>query len=254
MRTPGDLARLAARRAAADVVVPAVRRRSRRRLPALAPGVTVVTVSWNSLAYLQVLADVVGRRSPAGTRLLVVDNASGDGTRRWLRGRPDLDRLLLPVNLGHEVALDLGFLVARTEVVVALDVDAFPLQDDWLAELRGRLDAGAAVAGARLNRDYVHPCCLAMRLPDFVAQGLSFRSTASTAPGELLSARVSGPRSYLEVTGRRGPGDVGTVFGDLIYHNFYSTRFALEGSDVLDGRVRADDPRVAWAEAVARWT
>lgn len=41
-----------------------------------------------------------------------------------------------------------------------------------------------------------------------------------------MSARDGGPLHFLEVTSRFGPGDVGTVFGGVVYHNFYSTRFA----------------------------
>lgn len=64
------------------LIVPLLRMRSRRRLGSLTPGeVTVVTVSWNSWEYLAVLLDVVRRRSPAGTRILVVDN----GSKRWVQ-------------------------------------------------------------------------------------------------------------------------------------------------------------------------
>lgn len=251
--TPSALPRLAGRRAARSLLVPAARRAARRALPRLSPGATVVTVSWNSLEYLRVLVDLVERRSPAGTRILVVDNGSSDGTRRWLASRRGVHVLRVPLNLGHEIALDLGFLRARTEHVVALDVDAFPLRDDWLDRLTAALDEGAVVAGARLNRDYVHPCCLVIRLRDFVAQRLTFSSGPGIAPGERLSARVQGRRHYLEVTEQRGPGDVGTVFGGLVYHNFYSTRFALERTAVLDGRVHERDPERAWHEALARW-
>ena len=114
---------------------------------------------------------------------------------------------------------------------MTLDVDAFPLTDDWLTVLTGRLNDGAEVAGARLNRTYVHPCCCALRGARFAARGHSFRShyqprrpgfDASGDVGEELSAAEEPRLSYLEVTEQRGPGDVGTVFGDLVYHNFYA--------------------------------
>src|SRR5690348_538472 len=64
------------------LLVPALRARSRRRLGRLEPGATtVVTVNWNSWNHLEVLIDVVRRRSPAGTQIIAVDNGSVDGSR-----------------------------------------------------------------------------------------------------------------------------------------------------------------------------
>jgi glycosyltransferase involved in cell wall biosynthesis len=259
--------RPAARRAAQilgwRLVVPALRWRRRSRLERLAPGrATVVTVNWNSWAHLETLIDVVRRRSPEGTRIIVVDNGSGDGSRERLGRRDDLAALLLPVNVGHELALDLGVLLCETEFVVALDVDAFPLHDDWLDRLLAPLSTGATVSGARLNREYVHPCCWAMETARFVERGHSFRShykpregdrDASGDVGEEISAREAPDLHFFEVTSQRGPGDVGTVFGDLVYHNFYATRFNATSKQTLDGVVGADDSSKAWEEALRRY-
>lgn len=245
------------------VAAPLLRARARRRISRLEPGATtVVTVNWNSWPHLEVLIDVVRRRSPAGTRILAVDNGSKDGSRRRISARGDVRGLLLPVNVGHELALDLGVLLAGTEYVVALDVDAFPLHEDWLDRLLAPLSAGAQVAGARLNRQYVHPCCWAMRTARFVERGHSFRShyqpregdrDASGDVGEEISAAEAPNVHFFEVTSQRGPGDVGTVFGDLVYHNFYATRFSGTSEQTLDGIVAVDDPAQAWDEALRRY-
>lgn len=242
-------------------VVPGLRAHARRRLASLTPGVTVVTVTWNSRRHLAVLLDLVRRRSPPGTRIIVVDNASRDGTSSIVHG-PDVRHVRFPVNVGHELALDIGFLLVRTEYVVALDVDAFPLHDRWLAELVAALEPPAEVAGARLNREYVHPCCLAMRTVRFVERGHSFRSRyvprsagrdASGDVGESISAAEPGRTRFFEVTSQRGPGDVGTVFGDLVYHNFYATRFRATSDRLLDEHVTDDAAAAAWDEAVRRY-
>jgi glycosyltransferase involved in cell wall biosynthesis len=240
-----------------------LRRRAHRRLPTLAPGrVTVVTVNWNSGRHLGVLLDLVPRRSPAGTQIIVVDNASGDDTQAVLSEHPGVRSVRFPINVGHEIALDVGFLLARTEYVVALDVDAFPLHDQWLDELTGALQEGDEVAGARLNRHYVHPCCLAMRTARFVERGHSFRShyvprTATTDAsgdvGEAISSLEGERVHFFEITSQRGPGDVGTVFGELVYHNFYSTRFRATSDTVLDEHVTNAEAESAWDEAVARY-
>jgi glycosyltransferase involved in cell wall biosynthesis len=244
-------------------LVPALRLRSRRRLPQLRPGaVTIVTVNWNSSRYLEVLLRLVRRRSPPSTCILVVDNGSTDDSRALLARHTDVDVVELPLNVGHELALDIGFLQTDTEYVVALDVDAFPLHDRWLDELLAPLSAGYEISGARLNREYVHPCCLAMRTERFVQRKHSFRShyqprvgdqDASGDVGEEMSLREAGRLFLFEPTSQRGPGDVGTVFGEFVYHNFYSTRFEATESDVLDTQVTRTDPSRAWEEALARY-
>lgn len=245
------------------LAVPVLRARSRRHLGRLASGqATIVTVNWNSWDHAAVLIDLVSHRSPDGTRILVVDNGSEDGSRRRLRAEDRASCVLLPVNVGHELALDLGVLLCETEFVVALDVDAFPLHDDWLERLLAPLDEGAEVSGARLNREFVHPSCWAMRTARFVERGHSFRSNyrpreagrdASGDVGEEISAREAPHLHFFEVTSQRGPGDVGTVFGDLVYHNFYATRFNATSKSTLDGVVDSDDPARAWEEALERY-
>lgn len=245
------------------VAIPLLRARARRRVPRLQPdAATVVTVNWNSWEHLAVLIDVVQRRSPADTRIVVVDNGSGDESRARLAEHPEVRTVKLPLNLGHELAMDIGVLLAETEFVVALDVDAFPLHDDWLTELLAPLDTGARVSGARLNRRYVHPCCWAMRKARFVERGHSFRShyqpregerDASGDVGEEISAAEAPHLHFFEVTAQRGPGDVGTVFGDLVYHNFYATRFNASSGGTLDEVVAADDSSQAWQEALRRY-
>jgi glycosyltransferase involved in cell wall biosynthesis len=240
-------------------LVPMLRRRARRRAPDQIPhGVTVVTVNWNSLGHLEVLIDAVRRRSPPDTRILVVDN----GSREPLPSLPGVRVVRLPLNMGHDFALDVGVLLCQTEYVVALDVDAFPLHAAWLRDLLAPLDQGCQVSGARLNRQYVHPCCWAMRTARFIGQSHSFRShyrprapgrDASGAVGEEISAREAGALRFFEITSQRGPGDVGTVFGDLVYHNFYATRFRASREPTLDGTVEPGDPERAWQEALRRY-
>jgi glycosyltransferase involved in cell wall biosynthesis len=245
------------------VVVPALRARARRRLDRLVPDtVTVVTVNWNSAPFVETLLRIVRARSRDDLRIIVVDNGSRDESRSYLARRSDVRTIALPFNLGHDLALDIGFLCVETEYAVALDVDAFPVHERWLDELLAPLSAGSTVSGARLNRMYVHPCCLALRTARFVERGLSFRSRyqprregrdASGDLGENLSAREAPNLHFFDPTSQRGPGDVGTVFGGLVYHNFYSTRFRTTQNGVLDAVVRSDDASAAWAEALERY-
>jgi glycosyltransferase involved in cell wall biosynthesis len=262
-RRVGKALHALARQALWFVLVPVLRLRARRRSDRLTPGaVTVVTVNWNSTPYLSVLLRFVRRHSPSDTRILVVDNSSSDASLHLVLGDADVGVVRLPLNAGHDLALDIGFLLATTEFVVALDVDAFPLHNRWLDELLAPLRTGSEVSGARLNRMYVHPCCLAMRTARFAACGHSFRAhyrprrngqDASGDIGEKISEREQGRLHFFDPTSTRGPGDVGTVFGDLVYHNFYSTRFRATDARRLDGVVDISDPAAAWSEALSRY-
>ena len=211
------------------------------------PGCTVVTVNWNSLAFLRRTIDAVRATSPADTEIVVFDNGSTDGSVEYLESRSDVRMMRSPVNLGHGVALDLAVADVETEYLAVLDVDAFPITDRWLTESVEALDAGAQVAGARMHRNFVHPCFLVTRTQVVHQYGLTFRpvgslSTLDTeAPlfldvGEALSQRLiikfggGNALHFFETTSVRGPGATGAVFGELVYHNQFATQGTHQNS------------------------
>jgi hypothetical protein len=208
------------------------------------PGCTVVTVNWNSLAFLELTLKAVRAMSPPETEIVVFDNGSSDGSLEFLRSRPDVRIMRSPINLGHGVALDLAVASVETEYLVVLDIDAFPISDRWLSASLSALAEGAQVAGALMHRNFVHPCFLVTRTSVVHQYGLTFRPVGSLsklksdeAPlfldvGEALSQRMiikfGGGQAlhFFEITSLRGPGATGAVFADLVYHN----QFATQGS------------------------
>lgn len=236
-RTLGSTKGAVVRRAGAGVA-----RLQRTRTPShYRTGTTVLVVNWNSLWFLRRTLGAVRAMSPPATEIIVVDNGSTDGSRTFLRDRQDVRALLLPVNVGHGVALDLGAARVETEYLAVLDVDAFPISDRWLDESISALEDGAQIAGARLHRNFVHPCFLVARTSVLHQYGLTFRPEgslsryATRAPlfldvGEALSQRIlvkfGGGRSlhFFEATSAVGPGLAGAVFGGLVYHNMYATQ------------------------------
>jgi hypothetical protein len=219
----------------------AVARARRRTHPSsYRPGTTVMTVSWNSLPFLQRMLAATRAMSPEGTEIVVVDNDSSDGTREYLQRRDEVRAHLLPVNVGHGVALDLVVPRVDTEYLAVLDVDAFPVADTWLQQSIEALQS-AQVTGAHLHRNFVHPCYLVIRTEIVHRYGLTFAPVGSlarlddTAPlfldvAEGLSQRLiikfggSRAMALVEPTSSRGPGLAGTVFGGLVYHNMYATQ------------------------------
>jgi hypothetical protein len=158
--------------------------------------------------------------------------------------------------------MDLGFLLSRTEYVVALDVDAFPIRADWLEVLQAPLQKGATVVGARALRGYAHPCCLMMRLDRFVSRRHTFQPHVGDwrperlgieewDTGESISRREGeGGVALLPRTHARGPGGLGSVFGDVVFHNGASVR--LLAGDRVEG-IEMSDVQASWREAVARY-
>ncbi len=226
-------------------------------------GVTIVTVNWNAAECLDSLLLAVRHYSPASVKIFVIDNNSDRESRAWFRSHRDVRVLRLPINSGHSAAMDIGFCMARTEIVVSLDVDAFPISADWWDEIVGPIQAHTArVSGAGFDfvrqntqnrQPFVHPCCLAMRRKDFIDGHHSFQQNMPMwDTGERISQREAGNLHLVPPTSTRGPGVVGTVFGSVIYHNFYATRFSGTTRDLID-TVDRESPKRAWAEAVASY-
>jgi hypothetical protein len=136
--------------------------------------------------------------------------------------------------------MDLGMTRVRTDIVVALDVDAFPLSKDWLDLSLAALGAGKLLSGAHIHRNYIHPCFLVARRNTLVMNNLSFRPIGTFRSddgrpygmfldvGEAISQAVIarfGQASVHEIPPSevKGPGMGSTVFGHVVYHNFHSS-------------------------------
>jgi glycosyltransferase involved in cell wall biosynthesis len=240
------------------------------RVGRVEPGIaTIVTVNWNSVRYLATTLRAVERFTPEEVRLTVVDNHSSDASATVRATFPRARWIGLPTNVGHEVALDVGFLLARSEYVVSLDVDAFPIAEGWLERLLEPLSRGYVVSGAHVRGGFVHPCCLAMRLDAFVEHGHTFQSRRGKrwardasdvdAPGWDTGWRISlrEPKRFtFDRTAVYGPGDIGSVWEGLVYHNFYATRFDSKippPREELDLGVTRRAAEEAWARAVGRY-
>lgn len=229
--------------------------------------VTVVIVNWESLEYLAVAVHALRRFSPDSLQIIVVDNCSSDGSREWLRARSDVREILLPVNVHHGPAMDIGFLMARTQYVISLDVDAFPTSSGWLDSMLNPLSQGAEVSGAASQRaPYVHPCMLAMRRERFVSEqhtftsrGSNFNTESSWDTGEAISRREHPAVHLIPVSRNIGPHWLGPVWDGVGYHNMYAVRhlknLGPEERDrqPIDGVITYSDSRSAWEAAIAEF-
>ena len=213
---------------------------------------TVIAVNWNTEAFLADLLRALNKFRP-GVEVIIVDNASRDDSRRILK-QAAVRSVLLPINLGHGPALDIAASLVRTEYFATLDIDAFPVRADWLDDLRRRLEDGNVVVGGTMHREFAHPSMLAMRTRDFLDRRHSFMRSAwksgkftageSWDVAERISMREPGRVGLVPPSEIRGPGVIGTVYGGIVYHNWFSA----QGPPAQRAAARE-----AWTEAVARF-
>ena len=113
--------------------------------------VTVLVVTWRARDFLaDCLAGVAAQTVPH--RLLVVDNASTDGTAAVLAGFGAAEVLRLPANLGFAGGVAAGLARVGTPYVALLNDDAVPAPG-WLAALLAAAPGRAAVTSRLLLPD-----------------------------------------------------------------------------------------------------
>lgn len=94
--------------------------------------VSIVLVTWNSAQYLQRCLDAIRRQTHPDVELIVVDNASTDGSADVATIRNDTNR-------GFAAAMNQGIAAARGRFVQLVNPDCF-LEPDYIATLLGVFD------------------------------------------------------------------------------------------------------------------
>lgn len=119
------------------------------------PRVSIIIPNWNGLALLRPCLDALRRQTYADHEVIVVDNASSDGSVAALRDEyPEARVLALETNRGFAGGCNAGIRAARGEFIVTTnnDTEAAP---GWLAALVSALDrhpdAGSAAARIMLH-------------------------------------------------------------------------------------------------------
>ena len=112
--------------------------------------VSVIIVNYNGLRFLEpCLRSLRSAFVGYPFEVVVVDNASTDGGREWLRTCPDIIYLALPRNLGFAEGNNLGARLASGERLLFINNDT--VVNSLLDPLIDRLeDPGLGIAGCRL--------------------------------------------------------------------------------------------------------
>src|SRR5437016_5815206 len=101
------------------------------------PELSVIVVNHNGMPFLpRCLEAVLSQDVQGGFEVVVVDNASSDGSLELVRSRyPAVNVLSLPANTGFAGGNNLGIQAARGRFYVLVNTDAF-LRRGCLAALR----------------------------------------------------------------------------------------------------------------------
>ncbi len=96
-----------------------------------------------------------------------------------------------------------------------------------------------------------------MRTSRFLSRGHSFSEIRNLQgqivfdTGMLITQAETGFVSLIDPTSVRGPGPIGTVYGDAVYHNFYTTR--LKTTKLPELQQISREASSAWGEAVNQY-
>lgn len=109
------------------------------------PGVTAVMTSFNKREFVRRNLDAIFAQTVKFDAVVVVDNASSDGTIEMIAANyPDVTLVVMPHSgYGACETFNLGFSTARTELVAILDDDV-ELPPDWVDRMTARLSAEPA--------------------------------------------------------------------------------------------------------------
>jgi GT2 family glycosyltransferase len=107
----------------------------------VSPRVSVVIPNWNGLGHLPECLEALTAQSFTDFEILLVDNASSDGSVEWVRqDHPEVRIVQRSDNGGFAKAVNAGISVARGEYVALLNNDT-AAEPRWLAALVEALDA-----------------------------------------------------------------------------------------------------------------
>lgn len=123
------------------------------------PRASVIVVNYNGGRHVVECLQALQRFTPGFVEIIVVDNASTDGSVDDLANQfPRVKLLRSPANVGYARGINLSLSEVRGEYVVVLNMDVLVTQN-WLPPLLDYLEANPHVAA-------VTPCILLHETPD----------------------------------------------------------------------------------------
>ena len=165
------------------------------------PPVSIVSICWNRKADICESLRRIRDIDYPNLEIIVVDNASTDGTPAAIEsGFPEVHLLRMTENIGI-AAYNAGFEIARGEYIVILDDDSFPHRDSLKRMVRKfENDASLGVAAFDVRNFYNYDDVKTETVEEIAEN----RETAATAKEYLLAFNGAGAGVRREVLKQAG--------------------------------------------------
>ena len=122
----------------------------------MSPDISVIVVTWNGVRHVEDCLSALAAQQDVDAEVVLVDNASTDGTVALVRDRfPDVRIVCLDRNRGFAGGNNAGARAARGAFLAFLNNDTIP-DAGWLRALRGGIDPAAGFLLATSRIVYMH--------------------------------------------------------------------------------------------------
>src|SRR5688572_2870757 len=121
--------------------------------------VSVVIVNYNGRQHLGELLSSLARQVQPATEVILVDNASRDGSADYVRQEfPWVDVIRLPENVGFAEGNNVGLARSRGQYIALLNSDTV-VEERWLTELVRALEAddGIGAVVPKIYKAHAYP-------------------------------------------------------------------------------------------------
>jgi len=193
-------------------------------------------VTWNGLHVLQACVAALAQQT-LPHELIIVDNASQDDTRSWLRQHaPEAKVLALPHNIGFAAGNNVGLRAAQGDYLVLLNNDTIP-SPDFLERLVSPLHQSPQIGSVAGVLTFAH-------MPTIIASaGIIVGRDGLHQDLWALSSLDTLPQEPVEIFGASG--------GAVCY-----TRAALADVGLFDERyfMYLEDADLAWRMRLRGWS
>lgn len=153
--------------------------------------VTVVSLTHNRRRNVAELLRTLRRQTYSSFEIILIDNASTDGTPDMIRRQfPEVRLIETETNLGM-VAYNLGFEAAQGEYILVMDDDGLPASDDWIAKVVDRFQSNPRLGALSCTVRMRDSGRIAHDSPQFVPEGdsvMGYPAAAYNGTGAGLRA------------------------------------------------------------------
>ena len=173
--------------------------------------VTVIIVNWNSGQWLEKCIKHLLNQSICADSILIIDNASSDGSVEYAMQISAVELIHAGSNLGFAAANNLGIARSKSDYIITLNPDAFP-EPDWIERLLAAASKYPEIAsfGSR-QMEYGHTDVLDGTGDVYHTSGVVWRNHhgSKLSPDDLIQREIFAPCAAAAMYKRQALVNVG---------------------------------------------